>query len=150
MGDPNQPVRTQAFEHLQALGMDRATLGSEALEAGYTDLGVKGLELLTDGTSSKEGEAVLERVMLTRTDDLAIEAAKKLGERQGRVPTASKALDAVHEPLRVQAVEWLAAEYENSADAQTSLRLALDSRYRRVREVAAFELAGKKDVAAFD
>src|SRR5262249_7631861 len=39
MGDPNQPVRTQAFEHLQALGMDRARLGSEALEAGYTDLG---------------------------------------------------------------------------------------------------------------
>jgi ParB family chromosome partitioning protein len=150
MGDPNQPVRTQAFEHLQALGMDRAALGSEALEAGYTDLGVKGLELLTEGTTSKDGEAVLERVMLTRTDDLATEAAKLLGERQGKVPTASKALDAVHEPLRIQAVQWLAAESEASADAQTFLRLALDSRYRKVREVAAFELAGKKDVAAFD
>ncbi|MDB5307711.1 MAG: putative lyase [Gemmataceae bacterium] len=150
MGDPNQPVRTQAFEHLQALGMDRATLGSEALEAGYTDLGVKGLELLTDGTSSREGEAVLERVMLARTDDLATEAAKLLADRQGKIPTASKALDAVHEPLRIQAVQWLAAEYETSADAQMFLRLALESRYRRVRETAAFELAAKKDAAAFD
>ena len=150
MGDPNQSVRTQAFEHLQALGMDRAMLGAEALEAGYTDLGVKGLELLTDGTSTKEGEAVLERVMLARTDDLALEAAKLLRDRQGKVPTAAKALDAVHEPLRIQAVEWLAAEYEASSDAQMFLRLAVESRYRKVREVAALELAGKKDVAAFD
>lgn len=150
MGDPNQPVRTQAFEHLLALGTDRATLGSEALEAGYTDLGVKGLGLLTQGASSKEGEAVLGRVMLARTDDLAIEAAKLLADRQGKVPTATKALDAVHEPLRIQAVQWLAAEYERSADAQKALRLALESRYRKVRETAAFELAGKKDPAAFD
>jgi ParB family chromosome partitioning protein len=150
MGDPNQPVRTQAFEHLLALGMDRAKLGAEALEAGYTDLGIKGLELLTDGTSTKEGEAVLERVMLARTDDLALEAAKLLGERQGKVPTAGKALDAVHEPLRIQAVQWLAAEYEGSSEAQRLLRLGLESRYRRVRETAAFELAGKKDPAAFD
>src|SRR5205085_4303589 len=47
-------------------------------------------------------------------------------------------------------VEWLASEYEASADAQKFLRGALESRYRKVREKAAFELAGKKDVAAFD
>lgn len=150
MGDPNQPVRTQAFEHLQALGLDRARLGSEALEAGYTDLGVKGLELLTDGTSGKEGEEILERVMLSRTDDLALEAAKLLRDRQGRVPTATKALDAVYEPLRIEAVQWLAAYYEADAGAQAALRKALESRYRRVRETAAFELAGKKDPTAFD
>ena len=150
MGDPNQPVRTQAFEHLQSLGMDRAALGAEALEAGYTDLGVKGLELLTDGTSSKQGEAVLERVMLARSDDLAIEAAKLLRDRQGKVLTATKARDAVYEPLRLLAVEWLSAEYESSADAQKTLRNTLESRYRKVREKAAFELASKKDVAAFD
>ncbi len=150
MGDPNQPVRTQAFEHLQALGMDKAQLGAEALEAGYTDLGVKGLELLTDGTSAKKGEAVLERVMLSRSDDLSIEAAKLLRDRQGKVPVAKKALDSVYEPMRLQAVEWLAAEYETSPDAQKSLRAAVESRYRKVREKAAFELAGKKDGAAYD
>jgi ParB family chromosome partitioning protein len=150
MGDPNTGVRTQAFEHLQVLGMDKAALGAEALEAGFTDLGVKGLELLTDGTSAKKGEAVLERVMLARSDDLSIEAAKLLRDRQGKVPTAKKALDAVHEPMRLQAVEWLSAEYETAADAQKALRGAVESRYRKVREKAAFELAGKKDVAAYD
>ncbi len=150
MGDPNQPVRTQAFEHLLALGMDKAALGAEALEAGFTDLGVKGLELLTDGTSAKKGEAVLERVMLSRSDDLAVEAAKLLRDRQGKIPVAKKALDSVHEPMRLQAVEWLASEYEASADAQKFLRGALESRYRKVREKAALELARKKDVAAFD
>lgn len=150
MGDPNQPVRTQAFEHLQALGMDKASLGAEALEAGYTDLGVKGLELLTDGTSAKKGEAVLERVMLARSDDLAIEAAKLLRDRQGKIPTAKKALDSVYEPMRLQAVEWLASEYEESPDAQKALRAVVESRYRKVREKAAFELAGKKDTAAYE
>ena len=150
MGDPNTGVRTQAFDHLLALGMDKAALGAEALEAGFTDLGVKGLELLTDGTSAKKGEAVLERVMLARSDDLSIEAAKLLRDRQGKIPTAKKALDAVHEPMRLQAVEWLAAEYETAADAQKALRGAVESRYRKVREKAAFELAGKKDVAAYD
>ncbi|MBA4188823.1 MAG: hypothetical protein C0467_12565 [Planctomycetaceae bacterium] len=150
MGDPNQGVRTQAFDHLLALGMDKAALGAEALEAGFTDLGVKGLELLTDGTSAKKGEAVLERVMLARSDDLSIEAAKLLRDRQGKVPTAKKALDAVHEPMRLQAVEWLSSEYETVPDAKDALRAAVESRYRKVREKAAFELAGKKDVAAFD
>jgi ParB family chromosome partitioning protein len=150
MGDPNQPVRTQAFEHLQALGMDRAALGAEALEAGYTDLGVKGLELLTDGASAGKGEAVLERVMLSRSDNLAVEAAKLLRDRQGKILVAWKALDAVYEPLRIQAVEWLASEYEASAEAKEILRGAVESRYRKVREKAAFELAAKKDGAAFD
>lgn len=150
MGDPNQAVRTQAFEHLQALGMEKAQLGAEALEAGYTDLGVKGLQLLTDGASAKKGEAVLERVMLARSDDLAIEAAKLLRERRGKIPVAQKALDSVYEPMRLQAVEWLASEYEGNADAQKSLRGALDSRYRKVREKAAFELATKKDASAYD
>ena len=50
--------------------------------------------------------------MLARTDDLAIEAAKLLAGRRGQVPVAAAALDAAHEPLRQQAVAWLAAEYE--------------------------------------
>src|SRR5205814_6488641 len=81
---------------------------------------------------------------------LAIEAAKLLRDRQGKITVAKKALDSVHEPMRLQAVEWLAAEYEASADAEKFLRGALESRYRKVREKAAVELAGKKDVAAVD
>lgn len=81
MGDPNQGVRTQAFEHLQALGMDKAQPGAEALEAGFTDLGVKGLELLTDGTSAKKGE---EGRSGPRTRDAR--AVRRSRDRSGEAP----------------------------------------------------------------
>ncbi len=83
LGDPNQAVRLQAFEHLQALGVAPAALAAEALATGHTDLGVKGLELLSGGGSEPEGRAVLERAMLSRKDDLAIEAARLLIARRG-------------------------------------------------------------------
>ena len=147
LGDPNQAVRLQAFDHLLNLGIDRATLSQDALEAGYTDLGVKGLQLLTEGTKGKDGDAVLERVLLSRTDDLALEAAKLLVKTRGPVPVATVALDAVFPALRTQAVNWL---QENDPAGRTALRTATASRYRHVREEAALALAQKKDTAAFD
>lgn len=150
LGDPNQPVRFQAFEQLQALGMDPTDLGAEALASGHTDLGVKGLELVTDGTSKKEGDKALEDAMLTRTDALALEAAKLLAARRGKVPTAERALTAASESLRKEAVSWLAAEYDKDAAAQKALRQALTSRYEAVRRAAALQLADKKDPQAFD
>src|SRR5262249_24750597 len=75
LGDSSQDIRMQAFEQLQALGMDRTTLGAEALETGHIDLGVRALELLAGGASAAEGQAVLENALLTRKDDLALEAA---------------------------------------------------------------------------
>jgi ParB family chromosome partitioning protein len=150
LGDPNQPVRLQAFEHLLALGMDPAALGAEALEAGHTDLGVKALEVLTAGAAAGRGEAVLEQVMRTRSDELAVEAAKLLAARRGPVAVAESALEAASEDLRQQAVGWLAAEYDRDAAAGKVLRQALASRYQKVRRRAALELATKKDPAAFD
>lgn len=150
LGDPNQPVRTQAFDHLLALGTDPTRLGAEALESGHTDLGVKGLELLSGAAAAGDGDAVLERVMLARTDDLATEAAKLLVARRGAVPVATAALGAAHEALRRQAVAWLADEFEKSDAAKAGLRAAVGSRYRKVRESATLALARKKDPAAFD
>jgi ParB family chromosome partitioning protein len=150
LGDPNQPVRLQAFEHLLALGTDRTTLGAEALEAGHTDLGIKGLELLAGSAAAGEGDAVLEGVLLARTDNLAVEAAKLLIARRGPVPVASKALEAAFENLRGQAVDWLAAEYDKDEVAKKLLRQALASRYWKVRHRAALELATKKDTAAYE
>jgi ParB family chromosome partitioning protein len=150
LGDPNQAVRMQAFEQLQTLGMDSAALGAEALEAGHTDLGVKGLEVLTSQTSAAEGQAVLEQVMLSRNDELAVEAARLLAARKGTAAVAGRALEAVYEALRTQAVAWLAAEYDKDGAAQESLRQALHSRYQKVRHSATFELATKKDALAFD
>ena len=152
MGDPNQAVRLQAFEHLQALDTDAAALAVEALATGHSDLGVLGLELLAGGGSDAEGKAILERAMLARPDNLAIEAAKLLIARgdADAVAIACKAIDAAYEPLRKQAVSWLGAEYDRSETAREPLRQALTSRYREVRESAALELATKKDTAAFE
>jgi ParB family chromosome partitioning protein len=150
LGDPNQAVRMQAFDQLAALGMDADTLGAAALGAGHTDVGVRGLEKMAGGGTSAEGQAVLEEALRTRTDDLATEAAKLLAARRGIVPVAGLALGAAHEPLRKQAVDWLAAEYDKTPAARDLLRQALQSRHRKVAESAAYALAVKKDPAAFD
>jgi len=150
LGDPNQAVRMQAFDQLAALGMDADTLGAAALGAGHTDVGVRGLEKMAGGGASAEGQAVLEEALRTRTDDLATEAAKLLAARRGLVAVAGLALGASHEPLRKQAVDWLAAEYDRSPEARELLRQALQSRHRKVVTSAAFALAVKKDPAAFD
>jgi ParB family chromosome partitioning protein len=150
LGDPNQAVRLQAFDQLAALGMTADELGAAALGAGHTDVGVRGLEAMAGGGTSAEGQAVLEEALRTRTDDLAIEAAKLLSARRGLVAVAELALDAAHEPLRNQAVAWLAGEYDKNNAAKEALRQALHSRHENLVLAAALVLAGKKDPAAFD
>jgi ParB family chromosome partitioning protein len=150
LSDPNQAVRLQAFDHLDALGVDADTLGAAALGAGHTDVGVRGLEKMAGGGTSLEGQAVLEAALKARTDDLATEAAKLLAARRGIVPVAGLALAAAHEPLRKQAVDWLAAEYDKDPAARDFLRQALQSRHRKIVAAAALALAVKKDPAAFD
>src|SRR5207237_9656917 len=124
-------VRMKAAGQLAALGMDSDPLGAAALGAGHTDIGVRGLEKLAGGGTSPEGQAVLEEALRTRTDDLATEAAKLLAARRGLVPVAGLALGAAHEPLRKQAVDWLAAEYDRAPEARDLLRQALQSRHHK-------------------
>jgi ParB family chromosome partitioning protein len=155
LGDPNQAVRLQAFDQLAALDVDADTLGAAALGAGHTDIGVRGLEKLAGGGKTAEGQAVLEEALKNRTDDLAAEAAKLLAARRDIVSVAGIALGAAHEPLRSQAVDWLAAEYDaqdagKREAARDALRQALLSRHNKVVARAAFALAVKKDPAAFD
>ncbi len=150
LGDPNQAVRSQAFEQAQALGMPPSSLAAEALASGHVDLGVRGLELLTGGATEAEGQAVLEQAMLARKDDLALEAARLLIARLGPVTVGTRALEAANERLRREGVAWLAAEYDKDLAAREPLRRALGSRYAAIRESAAFELATKKDAAAFE
>jgi ParB family chromosome partitioning protein len=150
LSDPNQAVRLQAFDQLAALGVDADTLGAAALGAGHTDVGVRGLEKMAGGGTSAEGQAVLEEALRARTDELATEAAKLLAARRGLVAVAGLALGAAYEPLRQQAVDWLAAEYDKTPAAGDFLRQALQSRHRKLTATAAFALALKKDPAAFD
>ncbi len=151
LGDPNQAVRFQAFDQARAVGLASSELAVEALACGHADVAIKGLELLTGVGSEAEGADVLEQAMLTRRDDLAIEAAKLLIARRGTVPVASLALEAAHQLLRDLAVNtWLSPEYDKDPAAKDALRGALSSRYQAVRESAACVLAGKKDTAAFE
>ncbi|HEX8912881.1 MAG TPA: HEAT repeat domain-containing protein, partial [Humisphaera sp.] len=152
--DPAQPVRMQAFDQLLALGADTDQLGSDALESGHTDVGVRGLELLSGtgkgGSASAAGAAVLEQAMLARDDALALEAAGLLVAARGVAAVASAALGAAHEPVRLHGVALLVANFETIPDAAARLRAALTSRHFKVREAAAYALAQKKDPAAFD
>jgi ParB family chromosome partitioning protein len=150
LGDPNQAVRFQAFDALKEIDMDAASLGSEALQSGHTDLGVAGLKLLTETASSEQEGDVIRQAMLTRTDPLALEAAKLLLETKGSLAVAPAALEASSQQVREQAVGWLAEEYDKQKKAQAELRKALKSAYQHVRRAAAVALAIKKDKAAFD
>lgn len=150
LNDPNQTVRTHALKQLQTLNAPIKELANEAFATGYTDLAMQGLELLTKGTSPKEGEAILEREMLVRTDNIAQSAAKLLIERKGIVPVAVKAISAVYEPLRTEALGWLHEAYSTDPEAQKGLRSALSSRYIPIKTRAALYLGLKKDPTAFD
>src|SRR5262249_26351817 len=68
----------------------------------------------------------------------------------GIVAAAGLALGAAHEPLRKQAVDWLADQYDSAPAARESLRQALQSRHQKGATAAAVALAVKKDPAAFD
>jgi ParB family chromosome partitioning protein len=150
LGDPNQAVRLQAFDQLAALGVGPDELGAAALGAGHTDVGVRSLEAMAGGGASAAGQAILEEALRTRNDELAVEAAKLLAARRGTVPVAGLALAAAYEPLRSQAVAWLAGEYDKDPAAADLLRQALHARHRKVVTAAALALVGKKDPAAFE
>ncbi len=150
LGDSTGAVRTQAFDHARSIGTPPAILAAEALATGHSDVGILGFELLTIGAGEAESREVLEQAMLTRKDDLAYEAARLLIAREGLPRVADRALDALSDKLRTQAVLWLASACDESSEAQASLRKALQSRHPSVRESAAFELSNRKDPAAFD
>jgi ParB family chromosome partitioning protein len=150
LGDPNAAIRLPAFEALLSLGMSQASLAAEAIGTGHVDLGVKALEMLASGGTTAEGRRVLDEAMLTRRDDLATEAARLLIVHEGVVPVSGRALEAAHEPLRDQAVSWLAEAAGKEKAARDLLKTALASRYAKVREAAAVGLANLKDSAAFD
>ena len=143
-------IREVAFEGLVELGEDPNYLAGQALEAGYLDLGTKGLKLLAK-EAGKDGAKVLETAMLERRDDLSIEAAKLLCQSKKVTPVATLALDAKYPNMRSVAVQWLAQELKaGDKKAQKSLVKATDSNQYELRLQAVQALAGQKDSAAFD
>ncbi|WP_163831076.1 HEAT repeat domain-containing protein [Spartinivicinus ruber] len=149
LGDPNQTVRLYALEQLQTLGTDTTLLANECLETGHNDLGVKALEMLTEGESLKQGQVILQQAMVSRTDNLALEAAKLLLKKAKPVTVAKAALDAADKTVRLRGIDWLVEDYDNPK-AQALLHKALNSRHQEVRENSTYALAVKKDPKAFD
>ncbi|MEZ6127907.1 MAG: HEAT repeat domain-containing protein [Planctomycetaceae bacterium] len=150
LGYPNRVVHMEAFNRLQSLNVDPATLAAEAIESGWSDLGAAGLDLLTKGASAAATKTILEQCMLTRTDELASKAAELLIERTDVVDVARKACDAASEKLRLESVRWLTAAYDDNTKAKTLLQEMLTSRHEEVRWEAAQNLATKNDEAALD
>ncbi len=100
------------------LGMDKATLGGEALEAGYTDLG-EGPELLTDGTKApRRARPSSNGSCSPRSDDLAIEAAKPSASGRTRSTWRRRASDSCTSRCGCKRPSGSRAQYEESADAQ--------------------------------
>jgi len=150
--DSHQPVRTFAFESLEALGTDRDYLGGEALDVDHIDVGVLGMKLLSATGGSAAGERVLRRVMLQRQDGLETEAARLLAERRGAwVPVLAEALEADSEKMRSEAIDGLARRISGEdaeEGAHEALRGALGSRYRKSRFAAARQMAVRNDRSA--
>jgi len=151
--DGHQPVRQLAFESLRDLGANTTMLGSEALSVGQIDVGVMGMKLLTSQGNSKDGQAVLERVMLQHDDGLEKEAAGLLAEQGGWVPVLTRALEANSTKMRTEAVAGLSnriAGDKAEAGALDALKGALGSRYRHVRFDAALHLSNREDASSLD
>ena len=146
----NADIRNLAFEGLVALDEDPNYLAGQSLEAGYLDLGTKGLKLLAK-EAGKDGAKVLENAMLERRDDLSIEAAKLLCQSKKVTPVATLALDARYPNMRSVAIQWLAQELKDGdKKAQKSLVKATGSDQYELRLKAVQALAKQKDSAAFD
>ena len=150
LGDPNQAVRTLAFEKLETLKVDADTRAFLAIESGHADLAVVGMQLLTRDAKLDNVRKILSDVILTRTDSLAFEAARLFTEKINKTEAASVAIESPAEMLRVAAVSWLADEYDKDEKAKKLLRAALKSKYLNVKKQAAIGLASKQDSEAFD
>ncbi len=150
LGDNNQTVRERAFEALRKLGASVDLLSTEALSTGFSDMGFRGLELLASSDADGDPTTLLRHTLLDSTNGLENEAAKLLAEEVGWVETRRIGLSAASQSMRGECVRGLAREYEASDEAADALRSALDSAHEDVRFTAAFQLAAKKDGAAYD
>lgn len=155
LGDSTRRVRERAFETLVKLQTDVDRLSIAAVESGQSDMGLLGLELITKDAGKAESARVLEQVMLSRTDDLAVEAMKLLREHHDPVRTAKLALDAALPNLGVASVNWLAAAVVDTelpaktrSAAEKELIAATKCRQRALQVLAAESLARRQHKVA--
>ena len=141
LSDPVADVRKPAFQMLEHIGANTSEYVTTALETGHLDLGVMVLKKLSGGGPGGSAEAVLENVMLTRTDGLALEAAKMLIEQTDALRVGKSGLEANSKEVRIQSLEWIGTAFAEHPEARQVLMEAEQSRYADVRFQAPFVLA---------
>lgn len=149
LGDQNAVVRKQAFELFETLAVDINDLCSEALASGHRDIGALGFQKLLAGADFATGKQLLEQVLKSHDDGLEHEALQALSKQISDIEAYKLAFDARSESLRRDALLALAKRYEEP-EAAAALALALKSRAKSTRILAAQQLADKQDKAAFD
>lgn len=148
LSDELQAVRLLAFEQLAEIGLDDETRAAAAIECGHTDLAVEALKLLTSG-AGKQGSKILADVVLSRDDELAVEAGNLLLEMTDAVTAAKVGLESPSSMTRVLAVGWLALDYDNTK-SKKALIAAYKSPYEAVQRDVAIALATRQDEHAFE
>jgi ParB family chromosome partitioning protein len=150
-GDPNQLVRQLAFDELKTLDVGDEQRAAIAIETGHRDLAVAGLTLLTSSGKKATQIELLTNVILTRNDEIALEAANLLKNLMDEVKVAEICFDSPYMQLPVIATSWLSASFDSSDAAKKVIRsLAMESENQNVRFRAVRTLVSAKDKQAFD
>ena len=149
LGDNNQAVRMLAFEQLAQVGVEDEARAAAAIECGHKDLAVEALKLLTQ-EAGKKGQSVLEDIVRTHDDDLAVEALLQLLRMTDLTTAGRVGVASPHTKTRMVAVGWLATAYTEHDEAKQALVAAYDSPHQDLRREAAVSLALNKDERAFE
>jgi len=150
LGDQEPLVREHAFSLLLELDMDASALATEALSTSFSDMGAKGLKLLSERGGATEGQQLLRETMLSKTDGLEVEAAKLLRAESSELEVAALAVGAAAQGLRQDSLSTLLKEYEQNDSAKEAVHQALKSRFDDVRHRVAGALAAQKVHDAYD
>ena len=142
-------IRQFAFDDLQALGMDLATLGKVATTSPQQDIAKQGLQLLIKHYSVKESLSLLQSLMQGDDDILSIEAYDFYRDNQGLVDAAHYALQSYNLDLRQQCVSELAADADDKK-AQALLVKTVQNDHVPTAIKAATHLARQSHKKAFD
>lgn len=149
LNHPLVGIRQFAFDDLQALGMDLATLGKVATTSPQYDIARQGLQLLIKHYSIKKSRSLLQSLMQGDDDILSVEAYEYYRDNQGLIDAAQYALQSYHLALRQYCVSELAAEKDNKK-AQAWLVKAVQNDHSPTAIKAATHLAGQSHKKAFN
>ena len=147
-GDPILDVRMCAFETLKEMGVDDTVRAQIGIDSGHFDLGKLGLDLLGAGTA-KDRQAMLKQTILTRSDNIAVEAANRLKQEIGATKVSEICFDSPNIPLPVRSVSWLGEDYDSQPAAVKKLRQLAKDAADAIRSRAISVLVTHKDKDVF-